>query len=179
MNQKLTTKSNHPRDFKGKTFAFWDLQGFLFYMLQSFAPHQQHQLSVLLSFWLLIFPLKIQFQQAMEMGSSLPCGQQQPKIEEAYSNSIKIWPGRTTTAKYICTQRLVGLARAATNSIAFLASHTRYFKIHMTYNTEHNWSCQGLPCFRMMVLKSPRAQIPSSCNCKQQLPIVHQIENKL
>lgn len=53
------------------------------------------------------------------------------------------------------------------------------FKIHMPYGTEHNQSRQGCPCFTMTILKSPRAQLPSSSNCKQQLLIVDQIGNKL
>lgn len=52
----------------------------------------------------------------------------------------------------------------------------KVFKIHMPYDTQHNQSHQGLPRFRMMVLKSPRSQLPSSCNCKQQLPLITRLE---
>jgi len=52
----------------------------------------------------------------------------QPKIQEVYSNPMKIRPGRTITAEHLCPPCLVALARAATNLVTFLASYLRYLR---------------------------------------------------
>lgn len=130
MNQKLTTNSNHSKVFKGNTFACWNFQGCFFCVSQSsLLLISNICISILLSFdWVLIFSGKIQGQQALEVDSSFHCGQMQPKIQPVYSNSIKIWPGRTTTAEHLRIQRLVRHPRAATNLVAFLASYLRYLR---------------------------------------------------